>query len=145
MNRKVIGLVLLIMLSFTSSAFATNWVLYDRLDDGFLGTNWFIDADSVVKDGSKLFFWTTAVYDKPPLMVNEKPIDKYEASLSLPMQFRRIETHQYKDNKEIEWVKSTTPEKWEPVTEKNFKLEIDTALKYAKEGKDTGQRPTLPK
>jgi hypothetical protein len=146
MKRKIVCLILLIMLSFTSSVFASNWVFYVRDDDGFIGTNWYIDADSVVKDGSKLFLWTGAVYDKPPSMVKQKVMAKYEASLSPPMQFRRLETHQYDStNKELEWGKDTTPEKWQPVTEKDMKLEIDTALKYAKEGKDNGQLPSLPK
>lgn len=144
MKRKIVFLMVLILITFTSSAYATNWLYYDRFDDGVIGCNWYIDVDSVVKDRSKLIFWKWSVYDMPTSMENKKMMMKYEASLRTPMQFRVLETHHYdKANKEVEWAKSTTPENWQPVTEKDFELEINIALKFAKEGKDTGKQPTV--
>lgn len=142
MKRKIICLMLLCLFILPNTAFATNWVYFGKDIATGLGTE-YIDADSVTKDGDKLIYWTLITYDK--LTSYYGYTSKYEVMLSPPRKYKILEVHYYLiDKKEDTMFTPSNDTSWDNTT-KDDDREIDTALKYAKEGKNNGQLPSLPK
>ena len=146
MNRKIICLVLLIMIIFTSPVFATSWVYYGR--NGSVSGNVYIDADSVMKNGDNLSFWELFVYDKP-IGTIAKLTTKYEVILAPSRKYRIASSCYYlannqEDKEANEWNDADkTTGKWaDSFVGKNMSAETDFVLKYAKEGKETGAKPS---
>ena len=142
MNRKIVCLVLLLMFSFTTTTFATNWVFFEKVPNMFQSTSsQYIDGDSVFKDGNKLTYWSLEVLDKPQSHY-AKAMMKLEVNLASPSKLRVLENYSY-NVKNLEVYKDTTVTAWENASPK-YDKEISFALKHAKEGKDTGIKPTVP-
>ncbi len=137
MRKKIAGLVLLLMIFLANSVFAANWVYYNRV--GKLHTE-YIDSDSVFKDGNKLTYWLLQVLDKPLSSNYAKQTLKFEVKLNSPREFTIAESCIYDANNRPGTPKIHEPE-WE-VAENYDNKQIDFVLKYAKNQKDTGIKPT---
>ncbi len=123
MNRKIVCLLLLIMITFSNTAFASNWV-YVCNDDQF-GFPLYIDSETVYKDGNTLSYWWKMVES-----AKDQYVWKFEATLTNPRMAREFMT---KDK----------PGSWRQVRNgSDIDKSINSALQYAKDGKDTGQQPT---
>ena len=142
MKRKTACLVLLVMLAFTSTTFATNWVFFAKIPNMFQSTSTqYIDSDSVFKDGNKLTYWSLEVLDKPQSHY-AKAMMKLEVNLATPSKLRVLENYSY-DPKNLEVYKETSATTWENARPR-YDKEINFALKYAKERMDSGVKPTIP-
>jgi hypothetical protein len=121
-KKRLAWLLVLCLVILSNTAFAANWV-YVCKDDVF-GFPVYIDSETVVKDGNKLIFWWEIVEtDKT------KNVWKIEATLASPRMYRNI----------YDWGTSG----WAKVLAgSDYDKAITAALKYAKEGKDSGQKPT---
>ena len=143
MRKVTIGASLFVLLLCAASATAQsgNWVSGGTFRAiGGSGT-FYIDQNSVVKNGDHVIFWVMLVWDQEePWSGAKKFVEKEEAILSNPRQIRQLEVYHYdRENKEFEH--SAFPLGYHRPTT-NEDPEIDLALKYAKEGKDTGPHPT---
>ena len=136
MNRKIAGLALLLMFSFSNSVFATNWVYVQKDAD----TTVYFDADTAFKQGDTLTFWIRFVYDQPIELDVKKHMWQYVVSTSLPRTFKTLVAYAYdSNNNQIARVKGrnygTSLEG--TATDKA----VTSALRYAKTGQDTGIKP----
>lgn len=148
MKKRISILLVMSLLVLSSTAFASNWVYYGR--SGLVPGNLYIDADSVMKNGDNLSYWELLVYDKLYFKV-AKLMTKYEVILAPSRKYRIADSRYYnadnRDDKEMSELNDTdtTTGKWsDSFVGANMSADTDFALKYAKDGKDTGQRPTLP-
>jgi hypothetical protein len=155
MKKIVFCLYLMVMVFsifiLSNTAFATNWVYVTKNSLWGMTTSYYVDADSVIKNNSTIIYWVLAVNDTPdPAMGVKRYIEKVEALPQDPRKTRTLEQHEYGAKGEIIIEYPTSDEtrngKFFLVFVKGSPLdmEIDVALKYAKEGKDDGQIPTLP-
>ena len=112
MKRKIVGLVLLIMITFSSTTFASNWVFFGKVSNMFQTTSsQYIDSDSVYKDGNKLTYWSLEVLDKPQSHY-AKAMMKLEVNLATPRKLRVLENYSY-DAKNLENYQDKTASAWE--------------------------------
>lgn len=128
---------LLLFFTLAPAAYASNWVLVKETPS--LGWKMFsyIDADSVVQEGSVLTFWYSFNVTKA-LGTNQR-VQKLEVDLSAE-RYRILETHVFvNDSPESQ---SLTPSK--PRNSKEVKEEIDMALRYVGKGGETGPVPAPP-
>lgn len=133
----VLGLFMLLTIN-AGTAFATNWIKipFNSSD----GTQVYVDADSAVKQGSTLIYWSLLVANNNNVGVNvAKWAFKIEVDLRTPRKFRRILNVEFDANDQI---------LSGPSNELNFPWEatgdnpdFDFALSLAKEGRDTGSIP----
>ena len=137
MKKKAIGLLLICLFAFSSTAFATNWVLVKKSTHPGATQYDNIDSDTVVKDGNILMFWIShkIVWSRKTDII----MVKTEVSLTEPRQYRSLEFFSFVNGKETNH--TTTPAKFSDPDIKDF---TDMALKYVKEGKDDGSIPTPP-
>lgn len=145
------SLALCLLFLFSNTAFATNWVYVTTNSLFGTTTKYYVDADSVIKRNNTIIYWWLQVNDKPEPAMNVKRIlEKIEAVPKTPRGTRTLELHQYgeKGNVIMEYPTSerTMNSKFSSVINKGSPIDmsIDAALKYAKEGKDSGQMPKLP-
>ena len=95
---------------------------------------------TVYKDGNKLTFWVLQVLDRPLSINYAKQTLKFEVKLTSPREFRIAESCLYDTQNRPGTPKVNEPE-WE-VAENYDNRQFDFALRYAKNQKDTGIRPT---
>jgi len=98
MERKSIGCLLIILLLLANTASAANWIYLQRHEATRYGppSTEYLDADSVVREGGMMAYWTMWVLDKDlPPGHPTKILWKREVSLSTPLQQRYLETYQY--------------------------------------------------
>ena len=126
---------LLLIFALAPAAYASNWVLVKETPS--LGWKMFsyIDADSVVQEGSMLTFWYCFNVTKA-LGTNQR-VQKLEVDLSAE-RYRILETHVFVNDRPES--QSLTPSK--PRNSKEVKEEIAMALRYVRNGGETGPVPT---
>jgi len=140
MKRKMVCLLFLIMFIFTNTAFATNWVLV--LTDDNMQANIYIDADKVFKDVDTITFWVSFVYEQPLFFKIKKQMWKYVVNTVRPRTFKWLVAYDY-DSNGSELSCDTKGANYGTSLENSGTDKAATlALKYAKEGKDTGEKPT---
>jgi hypothetical protein len=107
---------------------------------GCLGDT-YVDSDTVVKNGNTVTFWIFRNHIRKPF---KSSLHRYEAKLKRPRKIRTLEFYYYDfNNQEIE--RHPTPEEWVKVeTRDRDDILIDAALKYAREGQASEQKPALP-
>jgi len=143
MKRKTICLVLLAMIFFTNTALAANWSFVARTsksnDLNLSGStyNEYIDKNTVRKDGDSLIFWNKQQDEDS----GEMMLTKNEVNLSL-LKAKVIESYGY-DSSGKETSRDTELSGWLKYQKgSQFERKILISLRYAKEGKDTGAKPT---
>jgi hypothetical protein len=137
MGKKIAGLALVFVLLLSNSVFAASWVYYTRV--GKIHTE-YIDSSSVYKDGDRLTFWVLQVLDRPLSSNYAKQTLKFEVKLNAPREFRIAESCIYDANNRPGTPKIYEDE-WEPAADYDNR-QFDFALRYAKNRKDPGVRPT---
>ena len=142
---KKISLVLgaLFLIMFASTACAANWQYFTRTDFGG-GCVVYVDTDSVVRDGTALTFWILEIFDTTYTGSNvKKLLMKEEVRLESPRMLRGTESHTY-DSKGQFIDKNSTPDAWMQVPAGCYAdIMINFALKYARDGHDSGQVPVV--
>ena len=141
MNRKITGLVLILMICFTNTVLAANWV--------YVATSWFgqdkmyVDTESVYKTNDTIIFWELLIEDDTPDKAN-KTLYKYEAKITSERQRRILEYLLYNPQGK-ETFRNRKSGAFSPV-QKNSPADqcIDFAIKHVRAGKDTGAVPALP-
>ena len=148
MNRKIVCLALLVLLLVTNTALAASWTQVGRTnkDDptNMSGAAYseYIDKASVRKDGDRLIYWHKLEYDKINEDSGEATLTKLEVLLSA-RKTRDLETIDY-DGHGVEKKRYSEPTHWVPYQKgSQFEKKIQVALKYAKDGKDSGPAPKL--
>lgn len=128
---------LLLMFTLAPAAYASNWVLVKETPS--LGWKMFsyIDADSVVQEGSMLTFWYSFNVTKA-LGTNQR-VQKLEVDLSAE-RYRILETHVFVNDRPES--QSLAPSK--PRNSKEVKEEIAMALRYVGKAGETGPVPAPP-
>jgi hypothetical protein len=141
MNRKIAGLVVLLMIFSSNHVLAANWV--------HVATNWFgqdkmyVDTESVFKTKDTIIFWELLVEDDTPDKAN-KTLYKLEATITPQRQQKTLEYLLY-DPQGKETFRNKRSGSFSPVQKSSpADLCIDFAIKHAKDGKDTGEVPVLP-
>ncbi len=143
MKRKVLCLTVLSLLIFSNIALAASWSFVARTSKenplNLTGGTYseYVDKNTARKDGDILVFW----HKQQDEDSSEAMLTKNEVNLSL-LKTRVVESYGYnsegketsRDTELSGWVKY---QKGSP-----FERKILMALKYAKEGKDTGAKPT---
>ena len=137
MNRKIAGLVLILMICFSNSVLAANWIYVQKDAD----TTVSFDADTAFKQEDTLTFWVRFVYDQPIELGVKKHLWHYVVTTSGPRTFKTLVAYAYDlSNNQIARVKGrnygTSLEG--TATDKA----VTSALKQAKIGQDTGTKPT---
>jgi hypothetical protein len=131
-----------------TAALLRNWVYVKEvslLSSGgavYFSTETHVDSDTVVKKGNTITFWVLRMHGRGgPFM---RSLHRYEVKLTRPRKWRTLEFYQYdSNNQEID--RHPTPGEWEEVEAGDrADILIDAALKYAREGQATGQKPALP-
>jgi hypothetical protein len=130
-----------------TAALLRNWVFIKEvslLSSGgavYFSTETHVDSDTVVKKGNTVTFWVFRNSISGPF---KSSLYRYEVKLTKPRKWRTLEFYQYdSNNQEID--RHTEPEEWEKVeADDRDDMLIDAALKYAREGQVTGQKPALP-
>ena len=148
MKRKTILLVLLVLLLATNTALAASWVRVGRtskdnpINMSGAAYSEYIDKASVRKDGDRLIFWHKLEYDKLDEDSGEATLTKNEVLLST-LKTRTLETIDY-DGHGVEIKRYSEPTQWVSFQKgSQFEGMIQVAMKYAKDGKDTGPAPKL--
>ncbi len=129
-HRTVLVLTIcLFLLSCTASA--TNWKLVYRGNDPALGmTSWYIDVDTIVKDGDHLTCWALSVYDLAFMDIKKMQFH-FEVTLSQPRRIRELVSISY-DEHDRETGRSKAVTDWEPLTDPAEVREVDFALQHAR-------------
>ena len=148
MKRKTIILVLLVLLLATNTALAASWVRVGRtskdnpINMSGAAYSEYIDKASVRKDGDRLIFWHKLEYDKLDEDSGEATLTKNEVLLST-LKTRTLETIEF-DGHGVENKRYSEPTQWVSFQKgSQFEGMIQVAMKYAKDGKDTGPAPKL--
>lgn len=148
MRNKIICLVLLCFFILTSSAFAASWSFAGRTGKenpyNLTGESYneYVDKATVRKDGDILIFWHKQQFDREEEGTGETVLTKNEVALSI-QKTRVLESYSY-DYSGKEKARDTEPSTWLQYQKgSDFERKILLALKYAKEGKDTNQRPKI--
>jgi hypothetical protein len=135
----VLGLFMLFIIATGGAAFATNWVEVPE-SDGRL----YVDADSVVKQGSAIIYWELLVYkpnDNSRSVGNVKVAKiayKYEVDLRTPRKMRYVLIVDFDANDQQIGNPSYHSGNWASVSGRKATI---LALSYAKEGQDTKAIP----
>ena len=145
MKKRIAAIIFMCLLIFAGSAFAANWIHTDKGFNAGEPVDDYLDSESVVKNGDTITFWRLTVWEKPDMFIGAKlQIEKWEAKQI--RQGRILERYAYDVNKKL--ILSNSNFKQTSFTSYNVNAPmgkiIDAAFKYAKEGKDSGQKPTLP-
>ena len=137
MNRKIAGLVLILMILLANNAFAANWVYVQKDAD----TTVYFDADTAYKQGDTLTFWVRFVYDQPIELGVKKHLWQYVVTTSSPRTFKTLIAYAYDaNNNQIAQVKGRNyGRSLEGTATDNA---VTKALRYAKTGQDNGVKPT---
>lgn len=139
MKCKTVCLVLLIMLSFTSSVYATNWVGVQKENNS--PPTVYFDADTVFKEADTITFWVLFVYDQPQDFDVQKLMWQYVVTTKQPRTFKTLVSYGY-DSKNVELMRGKGMNYGSSLEGTSTDKAVTSALKYAKEGKDTGVKPT---
>ncbi len=149
MKRKTICLLLLAMLILTNTALASNWSFVGRTSKennlNLTGANYndYVDKNTARKYGDSLIFWNKQQFDKEDEDSGETVLTKNEVNLSM-QKTRVLASYEY-DNYGKETSHDSESSGWFQYQKgSQFERKILIALRYAKEGKDTGITPTLP-
>jgi len=136
-KKRIICLLVLALFIFSNTAFATNWVFaYELLN---IGDKTYIDSDSAIKFDGKLVFWELSIKKEPEFDI-VKAMRKIEATLKQPREYQPVEVYYYyTDGRE----EKSSGRLWGGDVPAGSYIDkaINVALKYAKEGKDTGVKP----
>ena len=135
------------MIILTNTGFASNWSFVGRTskEDNFnlFGATYteYVDKSSAMKDGDSLVFWSKQQFDKDDEDSGEMILTKNEVILSM-QKARTLATYEY-DYQGKETSHDTEPGGWLKYNKgSQFERKILIALRYAKDGKDTGTKPT---
>jgi len=144
MKRRVICLVLVCLFTLSNTAFATTWGYVGKGRAFSYNIIEYVDKDTVVKNGNKVIYWVLQIFEKPDVIGTKKEIWKCEVITSDPRHIRTLENYCYDANGH-EIYHDITMGAFNPVDDNELlNRELAFALKYAREGKDDGQKPTLP-
>lgn len=141
MKRNIVCLVFLIMITFTSSAFATNWVWVQKENNS--QANVYFDADTVFKKADTVTFWVLFVYDQSQEFDVKKHMWQYVVNTKQPRTFKTLAAYAY-DSKNAELMRGKGMNYGTSLEGTATDNAVTNALKYVKEGNDTGEKPTLP-
>ena len=153
--RRIACSLALFLFAVSNIALAANWVVSRDLSNG-VGT-FYIDADSVSRNGDRLIYWSRVVYSKPMesssgarlapgrIPIKRKHIKEEICRIEVNLgsrQVRTLEFFQY-DPYHHELEHDSDPGHWKQFG-KDDATEVDNAaaLKYAKEGNDHASPPT---
>ena len=139
MKCKIISLILFTMITFTNTAFATQWAYVCKSSDNM--QTMYVDRDSAAKNNDTAIFWELVVLYEPDPNGVKKILYKKQANKQ--QMERQLEEYDYKTNNELHWndiVASNWSSYFSGTIEECI---VNAAFKYAKEGKDTGQKPSL--
>jgi hypothetical protein len=140
MKRRSGCFLLLVLVALSNTAFATNWVYVGR-SDLFQG-NVYIDSDTVLKDGTNLIFWDLEKLDKSDMQGDKKKLWKVEAKLNDPRQRKILERYNYDVDNRVNFHNTKADDAFHIVEKGSLAYaEIEIALAYAKDGKDSGSVP----
>lgn len=143
MNRKIAGLVMILMFFFSNSVFAANWVYVATSNITGVNAATYVDSESVIITGETINFWTLTKKETPDFANVKYELRKHEAKQ--PRTLRDTASYLYDINKKL--IASV------PKINGSFKtfqagtmgaLTVEAAFKYAKEGNDTGEQPSFP-
>lgn len=150
MHRAACSLALFLFL-FSNTAFAANWVYVTTSNLFGMPTRYYVDSETVIKNKDTITYWRLVVRDKTdPALGVKTYVEKIEAIPKDPRGTRSLEMHNYGPKGEYIFGYPTSDEtknrKFGSVINKGSPedMSIDVALKYAREGKDSGQIPKLP-
>ena len=124
-----------------------NWVFIKEVsllgsgDAVYFSTETHVDSNTVSKQGNTVTFWVFRNSISGPF---KSSLYRYEVKLTKRRQWRTLEFYQYdSNNQEID--RNATPGEWTVVDagDRDDML-IDAALKYAREGQVSRQKPLLP-
>jgi hypothetical protein len=127
----------------TNTAYAASWSFIGRSQAFNQYFNEYVDKDTAVKDGNKVFYWVLQIFDKPDVIGTKKMLWKCEAVTQKPQQMRTLENYYY-DIDSNETYHDATVGAYNPVDNKLLSKEIGFAKKYAKETSGGVQKPALP-
>jgi len=148
MKKRVACFMVLCLFILSNTAFATNWVFFERRSDPndpgvriySSSYNIYIDAESVFKDGNSFVYWEKKLFDNPSYGAKEY-LTNWVVNLPT-QQFRTLETHMY-DSKNHEIYTNYSPGDWTKYDPNSLvSAQITFALRYARQGSDIGQKPT---
>lgn len=145
MKKTIMLIIFLYILMLTNMAFAANWIHVDKSSIAGEPVNDYVDSDSVSKNDDTIIFWRLIVWEKPDMFIGAKlELQKWAAKQI--RQGKTLEKYTYDSNKKL--ISSHSNIKSTSFTSFNENAPggkiIEAAFKYAKEGKDSGQKPTLP-
>ena len=94
---SLLTILLLCLLAWQGNVSAAQWMYFERLEGTRMGPcTEYVDAESVVKNGARLIYWTLWLLDEPGGDKQvRKVLWKNEATLSEPKQERALEFYQY--------------------------------------------------
>ena len=135
------------MIILTNTGFASNWSFVGRTskEDNFnlFGATYteYVDKSSAMKDGDSLVFWSKQQFDKDDEDSGEMILTQNEVIISM-QKARTLATYEY-NHQGKETSHNTEPSGWLKYNKgSQFAQKNVIALKYAKDGKDTGAKPT---
>lgn len=133
---------------FTSSAFASSWSFVGRTskENPFNLTgesyNEYVEKTTVRKEGDMLIFWNKQQFDREEEGTGETILTKNEVAIST-QKTRILASYSYNYSGK-ETARELEPSAWLQYQKgSDFERKILVALKYAKAGKDTNQKPRL--
>jgi hypothetical protein len=155
MSRIACSLALFLF-AVSNIALAANWVVSRNLDNG-AGT-FYIDADSVSRDGDRLIYWSRVVYSTPmnsgvgtprtaasPTATRRKQVKEEICRIEVNLGSRQVRTLEFfrYDPNHHELDHDSDPGHWKQYG-KDDGTEVDnaSALKYAKQGNEHASQPT---
>ena len=148
MRIRLICLVILCFFIFTNSVFAASWSFVGRTSKensfNLTGESYseYIEKTTVRKNMEILIFWHKQQFDREEEGTGETVLTKNEVVLS-SQKTRVLESYSY-DYSGKEKLRDTEPSPWLQYQKgSDFERKILAALKFAKEGKDTDQKPKL--
>lgn len=129
MKKRVVCLLVLCLFILSNTAFATNWIYYDKSSDGI---SIYFDTDSSKKNSDTITFWTLGIWDQTRQDGIKKIMAQNEATLSTPRYSRQIDSYTY-DEQNNQLSHNAQSTQWEPVRETSRMARlIDMAFRYAK-------------
>ena len=148
MRIRLICLMILCFFTFTNSVSASSWSFVGRTskENSFNLTgesyNEYIEKTTVRKTGDSLIFWHKQQFDREEEGTGEAVLTKNEVVMA-SQKTRILESYSY-DYSGKEKSRDMEPSTWLQYQKgSDFERKIFAALKFAKEGKDTDQKPKL--
>lgn len=145
MKKKMLSIIFLCLLIASGEVSAANWIHLGKSSIAGEPVNYYVDSQSVVKNGDAITFWRLIVWDKPDMFIGAKlELQKWEAK---PIrQGRTLEMYTYDIKQKLISSNANLKPSSFTVFDVNSPLAkiIEAAFNYAKEGKDSGQKPALP-